>query len=89
MVALIKNLSLFNNDDLVRIRYGGQPVRYNNQCFAPYQTSYSPLNNRFIFRISIGGGFVKYDDWGVFEHGAGNCDTLTFATRKDDSQHHL
>ena len=79
MCAAVIDRSVFYHIDPVRVHNGRQPVGYDDQRLAPGQFRNGALDHRFIFRVSIGSGFVQDDDRRGLKHSSGNRDALSFA----------
>ena len=70
------DLALIDNNDLIGVRNGGQPVGNDQQRLAPHQPSQCRLDDRLVFRVCIGRCLVENDDRRVLQHGTGNGDAL-------------
>ena len=67
---------MIDNNDLIGVRNGGQPVGNDQQRLAPHQPSQCRLDDRLVFRVCIGRCLVENDDRRVLQHGTGNGDAL-------------
>jgi hypothetical protein len=61
------------------VAYRVEPVRDDEQGFAPAQFAYRLLDITFVVRVHAGGRLVQDDDGRVFQDTAGNGDALFFA----------
>jgi hypothetical protein len=64
---------------LIRAAYRRQPVR-DNECGAPLpQRTQSVLNQSFTFAVETGGGFIKDQQFGIGQNGAGYRNPLALS----------
>ena len=82
MGALLNDLTVIDNKNLVGMAHGFQPVGNHNDRLAVGQFCNGLHQLLFVFRVNIGCGFVQNDDGCVLHDGARNGNSLTFAARK-------
>ena len=68
--------ALIDNNDLIGIGDGRQPVGDDQQRLAPHQPCQCRLDDRLVFRVSVGSSLIENDDRCILQHGAGNGDAL-------------
>ena len=85
MGATLDDAAVFNDQDLVRAANGGEAVRDDEGGAAAHQVGEALLNQGFGFGIEAGGGFVKDEDAGIGENGAGDGDALALTSGKPDA----
>ena len=85
MAALFRNLSLIEDDDIVRVLHRGQPVGDHQHRFVPGQRLKGLLDLMLVLRVSEGGGLVQHHDRGVLQNGPGQGDTLLFPAGEIDA----
>ena len=79
MGALLNDLTVIDNKNLVGMAHGFQPVDNHNDRLIAGQFRNSLHQLLFIFGVNIGSGFVQNDDGCVLHDGARNGNSLTFA----------
>ena len=79
MGALLNDLAVIDNKNLVGMAHGFQPVSNHNDRLIVGQFRNSLHQLLFIFGVNIGSGFVQNDDRRILHDGARNGNSLTFA----------
>ena len=74
--ALLHDLPVVNDENLIRLLDRCQPVCDGDDGFAAHQRRERLLDQMFVFGVDAGGGFVQDDDRRVLEDGTGNGDAL-------------
>ena len=74
------DLVFVENDNLVSICDGAHAVRDDDDGLVLHEFRNALLNLGFVFDVEACGGFVEEHDGSVFEDGAGDGDSLAFAT---------
>lgn len=64
--AGLGNPALRDHQDLIGVPDGVQPVGNDKQCLSLAQFADGLLDVAFVVGVHAGGGFIKYDDGGVF-----------------------
>lgn len=67
---LFDDVSVVENDDLVRVGDGPQAMCDDDHRLARAEGSDCSLDERFVLRVERSRGFVKEDHGGVFQEGA-------------------
>ena len=79
MFAAFDDLSVVEDEDLVGVADGRQPVGYD-KAGALLQEAVEGLLDEFLCGVvDAGGGFVEEEDGGIFQQCAGDGDALFFA----------
>ena len=78
MRALLCNLAVVNDQNLIGILDGIQTVGDYEKCLALYQFRDGLLNIAFVISIYACGSFIQNDDRGIFQDAACNRDALLF-----------
>ena len=76
MASLFDDVSIIENDDLVRIGDGSQAMGDDDYRFACAKGSDCSLDERFVLRVERSRGFVKEDHGGVFQEGTRDGEAL-------------
>ena len=76
MRALFDNLSVVDDDDVVRIADGAQSVRDHKRSPPLHQAQQRFLDARFGARVNTAGGFIQNQNAGIGENGARDCQKL-------------
>ena len=82
MGAVLYNLAVVYDDDLIGSLHGFQPMGNHDNGLFGGECLDGVHQFVFIFGIDVGGCLIQKDDRCVFHHGAGNRDALLFAARK-------
>ena len=82
MRAFFHDAAFVQHDEAVHGGNGGQAVGNRNHGFAVHHFVQAFLNGGFHFGIQRAGGFVQQQDGCVFQHHAGDGDTLALAAGK-------
>ena len=75
----VVELSVFDDEDSVRVFDRRKTMRDDEQRFSFYKLCNRRLNNGFVFGIGVRRRFVEDDDGRVFKHGARDRDALPLA----------
>jgi hypothetical protein len=73
------DLTGVKDEDAVGVLNGAETVRNGEDGAAFCEGLEGGLDLVLTFGVEGGGGFVEYDDGGVFEEGAGDCDALALS----------
>ena len=73
MIALLHDLALGQQDDVVRVLDGGKPVGHNQHGTDVLHFFQRILNQQLRFRVDVGGGFVQNHDGGLVDDGTGKA----------------
>ena len=65
MRADLINLTVLNDDDLVRITYGGQPVSDNEGCAALQQLLQRILDHAFRITVYVSRRLIEDKNFGI------------------------
>ena len=85
MPAAFSDLALFDDQDLVCLPDGTQPVR-NDECRAAlHEIREALLNERFAFSVQIRGCFIQNQNARISKDRAGYRDPLSLTTGKFDA----
>ena len=79
MGALLHDLAVGQQNNVVRMLDGGQPVGNDQQRLAPHQLCQGGLDDCLVFRIGVGGSFVPISTTSANPHKTG-----TFQKSKDN-----
>src|SRR5580700_970716 len=80
--AALDDSPLLHHQNLVSATYSRKPV-CDHECRSPlHEIRKSLLNHLLGFRVEAGSCFVKYQDAGLCQNGAGNRNALPLAARK-------
>ena len=79
MRPFVVELSVFDDEDFVRVFDRRKSVRDDEQRFSFYKLCNRRLDDRFVFGVGVRRRFVEDDDGRVFEHGARDRDALPLA----------
>ena len=82
MGALFDDVAFVQNDESVHGGDGGQAVGDGNHGFAVHHFVEAFLNRGFHFGIQRAGGFVEQQNRRVFQHDAGDGNSLALAARE-------
>ena len=82
MGAVLHNLAVVYDDNLIGSLYGFEPVGDHDNGFFGGERLNGVHQFVFIFGIDIGGCLIQKDDRCVFHQSAGNGDTLLFTAGK-------
>lgn len=82
MGAMLRDLSVVNDQNLIGILDGVQTVGDDQQGLTLYQLRDGLLNVALIVGVHTGGRLVQNHDRGVFQNTAGDGDALFLTTRK-------
>ena len=85
MAALLRDLSLAEDENVVRILHRGQPVGDHQHRFVPGQRLKGLLNLVLVLRVGEGGGLVQHHDGGVLQNGPGQGDALLLPAGEVDA----
>ena len=55
---------------------GGEPVGDDDDRFVRHQPGHGLLDDRFVFRVDVGGGLIQNDNGGVLQYGPGDGNAL-------------
>ena len=79
VVAAGHDAPFIEDEDAVGVLNGAEAVRDGEDGAAFCEGVEGGLDLVLAFGVEGGGGFVEYDDGGVFEEGAGDCDALALS----------
>ena len=82
VVALFDQLPVVEDENLRGVADGGEAVDYHQHGFVLHQRRQRAHQERFVFGIGKGGGFVENQHRTVLQDGAGDGDALAFAAGK-------
>ena len=77
--SFLDDLSVRENDDLVRVSDRGKSVRDHEHGSDVHHLFQGVLNQRFRFRVDIGGGFVEDHDARMMRHRSGKGQELSLS----------
>ena len=77
--ALLDDLAVVDDDDVVRVADGAQAVGDDKGGAAFHQAQEALLNARLGARVDAAGGLVEDEDVGIGEDGAGDGQQLALA----------
>lgn len=76
MRSALLDLALVQDENLVSVGNGTEPMSNDEHCAALCQRGKGFLNVLLRFRVKGCRGFIKHDDAGVLENGTGNGNAL-------------
>jgi hypothetical protein len=82
VAAFFDDAAFVQDDEAVHRGDGGEAVGDGNHGFAFHHFVEAFLDGSFDFGVERAGGFVKQQNRRVFEHNAGDGDTLALAAGK-------
>lgn len=82
MVATGDDVPGIEDEDTVSVLNGAETVGDGEDGATFGERFKGRLYLMLAFRIEGGGGFIKDNDGGIFEKGAGDCDALTLSARE-------
>lgn len=82
VVALFDQLPVVEDENLRGVADGGEAVGNHQHGFVLHQHRQRAHQERFVFGVGKGGGFVENQHWTVLQDGAGDGDALAFAAGK-------
>jgi L-ascorbate metabolism protein UlaG (beta-lactamase superfamily) len=85
MASAFHDASAFQDEDLVGVPYGGEPVGDDEAGPVFHEAVEGLLDQPFGGVVHAGGGLVEDEDGRVFEQGAGDGEALFFADAEFDS----
>ena len=77
--AALGDSAVFDHQDLVGVADRAEAVGDDEAGAAGHQRGQRLLDEPFVFRVEVAGGFVEDQDVGIGEHGAGDGDALALA----------
>src|SRR6185437_10484533 len=85
VAALLDDAAVFEHDQAVHLRDGGEPVRDGDYGLAGHQRAETRLDRGFDFAVERRGRLVEYQDRRVFQNDAGDGDALALAAGQLDA----
>ena len=82
MGALLNDLTVIDNKNLVGMAHSFQPVSNHNDRLIVGQFCNGLHQLLLVLRVHVGGGFVQNDDRRILHDGPGNGDALALAAGK-------
>ena len=80
MGALLDYLTVVHDDDEVGMADGGEAVCNDDAGASGHELVKGLLYQEFVFGVEGAGGFVEYEDGGIFENGAGYAESLPLSS---------
>ena len=76
MIALLHNDALRQDNDMIRMLHGREPVGHDQHGANTANAGEGVLNEQLCLCVDIGGGLVEDDDRGLVNDGAGKAQEL-------------